>query len=115
MSHETKLSRTPTILKNERIALLSTYKARRNIPIGTGRILPGIRVEWLVAAKKTEITSVGRMQQLTWWGLEMGLLVIHQDIKRLPFQVEVLGESFFKVIVEGHRPNCYVCGVCVAS
>lgn len=48
--------------------------------------------------EKPEIISVRR----TFAALE--------DVEHLPYQVEILGKNSLKIIVEGRKRNCYLCG-----
>lgn len=47
---------------------------------------------------------------LTSVDLEIWLLTTQRNIERSPFQVKISSENMLKMMVEGHRPNCYVCG-----
>lgn len=66
-----------------------------------GGVQSEVNAERLVAAvmaaneKKCEVTTAGRTQHFNACGydLEMDLMAIHQDIKRLPFQIEIPGKN----------------------
>lgn len=60
--------------------------------------------------KDTKILPVERTQ-LNWWGngLEIHLQVTNLDIEVLPHEIEVIGGRTSKVVIQGGRPNCYLC------
>lgn len=37
------------------------------------------------------------------------MFVIFNDIEKIPYQIEIPEESSLEMIVEGRKPNCYVC------
>ncbi|XP_052822358.1 uncharacterized protein LOC128247323 isoform X2 [Octopus bimaculoides] len=40
----------------------------------------------------------------------MWLFATFKDIERIPYQIEVEDEKMLNVVVEGRKPNCYICG-----
>uniref|UniRef100_A0A0L8HUA5 CCHC-type domain-containing protein n=1 Tax=Octopus bimaculoides TaxID=37653 RepID=A0A0L8HUA5_OCTBM len=55
---------------------------------------------------------VAKSKVRKWWGfgLEMWLFATFEDIERIPYQIEVEDERTLNVVVEGRKPNCYICG-----
>uniref|UniRef100_A0A0L8ICM9 CCHC-type domain-containing protein n=1 Tax=Octopus bimaculoides TaxID=37653 RepID=A0A0L8ICM9_OCTBM len=71
-------------------------------------------VETVLAATKEELQlgPVAKTKVCKWWGfgLEMWLFAIFEDIERIPYQIEMEDEKTLNVVVEGRKPNCYICG-----
>lgn len=99
------------------VTLLPTYMDRRNVRGRIGRVLAEIKSEWLmtavIAAKEenAKMVSVRRTIILNWWSysLETRLFATFKDIEKLPFEIEMLGENTFKVMVHYRTSNCYSC------
>uniref|UniRef100_A0A0L8FKL1 CCHC-type domain-containing protein n=1 Tax=Octopus bimaculoides TaxID=37653 RepID=A0A0L8FKL1_OCTBM len=107
-----------TILKTPKIALLPSYRERRSVRIRIPRVPPEIKPKWLVATvlaatkEDPELGPVAETKLRNWWGFEfeMWLFATFEDIERIPYQIEVADERTLIVVVEGRKPNCYICG-----
>lgn len=98
--------------------LLPTYKGGRSVRLRIGKVIPEIKLKWMVATipstteDKLEIITVSKSNSLNWWeyGTELWLCASREDIEYIPYQIEIPSENSVKIVVGRRKPNCYPCG-----
>lgn len=90
----------------------------KNVRVCIGKILLEIKYVWLVAAimaaakEDAKLVKVSKMEHVNRWRYGLGIFIqtIFQDTEDLPFKIIIPEKNSLKVIVEGQRLNCYLCG-----
>ncbi|CAI9715248.1 XP_036361568.1uncharacterized protein LOC118764671 [Octopus vulgaris] len=117
-TEEIAASLATTVLRAETFIMWPSYKGRRGVRVKIPNIPPEVKTEWLATAilgaaeEEVEVESFKESNVINWrgYGVELCLMATKEDIERFPYRIEIEDEKTLSVIVEGRKPNCYLCG-----
>ncbi|CAI9719597.1 XP_014783152.1PREDICTED: uncharacterized protein LOC106878453 [Octopus vulgaris] len=104
--------------KSGNIYNVALIQGKKRGPGKIPNIPPEVKTEWLATAilgaaeEEVEVESFKESNAVNWrgYGVELCLMATKEDIERFPYRIEIEDEKTLSVIVEGRKPNCYLCG-----